>query len=127
MDEKLNEKVITLREPVDMTVYAGNPDKTDKVVKLTELTVRKPKAKSLRNLPPGTFAEANGNENAMTIVLIALACDIPLETADELDINDVFDIAQTIYEMSPNLMSGFSGTGKRSSGESPQPSGSPQT
>lgn len=125
-------EVIKLRVPVDMNVESIDPATKRTVVttqQLTEVEVNRAKAKGMRNLPPGTFADAQGNENALTPVMIALYCNIPLGTAEEIDIEDTFDIMQAIERTSPqlNLTSGFSGTGEKSSGESPQSTTSPQT
>lgn len=107
MDEA---KTVTLKYPVEMT--ATNGEKT----MLTVVTPRRAKARDLRNLPAGALTDYQGNENAMAPVMIALCCGIPLETAEELDIEDVFAIMAEL----PNFMPAVSGIGGKSSGESPE-------
>lgn len=110
-------KTIQLKYPVK--VVAANGTETI----LTELTVKRAKTRDLRNLPPGAFADAQNNENAMMPIMVALYCGIPLDTAEEVDFEDLQEIMKEL----PSLVPGSLGTGAKSSGGSPESSTSPQT
>lgn len=104
-------KTIPLKYPVEVTATNGTKSM------LTEVTIRRAKAKDLRNIPDGAFTDDP------KVAGIALSCGIPYEAAAELDLEDVFEIMKSL----PNLMPGFLGTGEKSSGESPVSTTSPQT
>ena len=114
-------KTIPLKYPVPMNTVGE--DKKTRTVMLTEVTVRRAKARDLRNLPPGSLSEYAGNGNAMAPAMVALYCGIPLEVAEEVDFEDLMEIMKEM----PSLTSGFSGIGGKSSGESPESSTSHQS
>ena len=106
---------IKLKYPV--TVTATNGTKTV----LESVTIMdRPKARELRNVPPSAF------QDNPSVAGVALYCGLPFDVAEDLDIDDVFDILKAMSGKQ-SLTSAFSGTGEKSSGESPESTTSPQT
>lgn len=101
---------IVLKYPVKMN--AANGEETI----LTSVVVSRAKGRDLRNIPDGALVDDP------KIATIALYCHIPYEAAEELDVEDIFEIMKLI----PSLMPASSGTGEKSSGGSPEPTTSPQ-
>jgi hypothetical protein len=104
-------KTITLKYPVKAIAANG------KETLITSVTIKRAKAKDLRGLPPGAFADNP------SVAAIAVYCGISFESAEDLDFEDLMVIMKEM----PSLMPGFSGTGERSSGESPESTTSLQT
>lgn len=103
----MDQKVITLKHSIPI------PGADGKDIKTNELILGRLKAKHLKLLPDG-FGSDEGSISAQdAIPLIAGMADIPIESAEEIDMEDLITISN---EMSSFLSESLV-IGKPSSGE----------
>ena len=102
-------KEIELKYPIDVEGAGGAKQQ------ITSVKLRRMKAKDFQYLPRDE-AEARKNATIM-LPLIASMTGLTKEQADEIDAEDLMVI---VKELS-NFLSGFLGTGEKSSGESQPP------
>jgi len=81
---------------------------------ISELTFRRVKLKHLKLLPPAIFENPEKINPVDFIPIIAGLADIPVESAEEIDISDLADIVDAIKDF---LAEFPDVTGKSSSGE----------
>lgn len=88
----MNERVIELKYPIPVPKLSGG------MVEVSTLKLRRLKAKHLRALPKD-FAKREGDvEPAELIPLIAAIADIPEESVDEMDIEDLTAFAEALED-----------------------------
>lgn len=86
----MNEKIIKLKYSISV------PGKDDSIVNINELRLGRLKAKHLRLLPDD-FMEKGGKMNAAGMIhLIAGLANIPVESADEIDMEDLTAISEAL-------------------------------
>lgn len=107
-----NPNLILLEYPIDIKSDTGS------VMTMTSITLRRMKAKDLKHIKSNDIE----NNPYVMIPLIAALADIPVTTADEIDI---VDLNKIIKDRLLNLLGGFPGTGSKSSGESQESITSP--
>ena len=99
-------KKIVLDFPIPIKAENGN------IVRTNELEFGRMKAKHLKLLPKG-FVESGGKIDPQDIIpLIAGLADIPIESAEEIDIEDLNEVAEVLSD----FLSQFQATGKKPSG-----------
>jgi len=99
----MDTEIINLEYPIEIKSSNGG------VITATSITLRRMKAKDLKHVKPDTASDPYS-----TIPLIAALADIPIESADEIDMIDL----KKIQEKLSIFLEGFQGSGSKSSGES---------
>lgn len=103
-------KIIKLKYPVPLKT---KKDGVDVDIKVYEIVLGRIKAKHLKLLPKGAFdndEDINLNPNEM-LPLIAGMSNLPLETVEEIDAEDLGEIGEALSD----FLSQSLGTGKTSS------------
>ena len=90
MAEIIEEKIVKLKWPIPVPKEGGG------FVNTNELKIGRLKAKHLRLLPED-FAERGGALTPSAIIpLIAGLADIPVSSADEIDMEDMEEVAESL-------------------------------
>lgn len=86
----MNEKIVKLKYSIPV------PGRNDTTVNVNELRLGRLKAKHLRLLPDD-FMDKGGKMNAASMIpLIAGLANIPVESVDEIDMEDLAIIAEAL-------------------------------
>jgi len=86
-DEKTMDQIVKLEHSIPIPKEGGG------TVNVSELRFGRLKAKHLRSLPEN-FMERGGNLEPQDVIpLIASLADIPVDSADEIDIDDLLKVA----------------------------------
>lgn len=99
----MSAEIINLDYPIEVKSPNGG------VVTASSITLRRMKAKDLKHIK-----RDEADNPYSTIPLIAALADIPIESADEIDITDL----KKIHEKLSVFLEGFPGSGSKLSGES---------
>ena len=90
------------------------PSANGKEMEISNLNLGRLKAKHLKAMPDSMFDEGGKNVKPYDIIpLVAALADIPIESAEELDVADLMKIGVELG----NFLSESLATGEKSSGE----------
>lgn len=99
----MDEKVVKLKYSIPIPKEGGG------TVNVNELTLGRLKAKHFKLLPKDFMANEGQIEPAALIPLLAGIADIPESAADEIDIEDLMEVAESLQ----SFLGEFLGTGKK--------------